>query len=446
VSSTYTTPIFNSVVTGYQYRVRAYDPGSGSPTSELLWVNSAAATLTLTQQPGSDTDTALTLGANRYAWRADSNELDIANAITIQAWVYQDSSNSGWNMVANKENSYELGTSGGKWWFGLQGSSWSGVNTNVPSHLGRWQHVAITRATNANTANFYLNGQLAWTGSADGAGTGALNNSTNPFTVGGRSLDGVTFSSFFNGKIDELRVFNIARTQAQIASDMHAYGPIDTSNLALYYDFKEGSGSTLYNRVSSASTLSDLTIVGSPTWSDVKTIDTTTLSAYTIVKFPRSYLTSSGGWRVPAGVTTVTTLTIAGGGGGGSRVGGGGGAGGYIYTPKISLTPNAIERIQIGEGGLGAQRPEISEWQGHDGQNSVFGTRTAAVGGGGGGGFNTTDNTFHEGRAGGSGGGAAPRFNIAGTWSAGIGLGTAGQGNNGGYGYTDAPYPGGGGC
>jgi hypothetical protein len=426
-SLSYTTPALSASANGNRYRVIAYDPGTGSPTSERLFSVSTGATLSVSTPLGSDTDTALTLSAGKYAWASDSNEFDVTSAITMQAWVYQTATNAGtWNMVMNKENSYELGTIGSLWYFGLQGSGgWAGVNTGIATRLNEWQHVALTRATGANTAKFYVNGQEVWSGTADGASTGNLTNSTQPFTIGGRSSDGVNFSSPFLGNIDEVRVYRSARTQAEIAADMHSYGPINTSNLALYYDFNEGSGSTLINRVSGSSSSSDLTIVGSPSWSE--NITRSTFEAYTIRTFTRSYLTSSGGWKVPAGVTQVSTLVVAGGGGGGSDEGGGGGGGGFLESTLTSLNSSHLT-VQVGQGGLGAYGgDELTK--GANGQNSVFSSLTAIGGGGGGSSVNTTS-TLRNGSSGGSGGGGAGE-NFTNRLG---GSGTPGQGFDGGAG------------
>jgi hypothetical protein len=421
---TYTTPALSLSSSGNRYRVITYDPGTGSPTSQRLFSVSTAATLSVSTPLGSDTDTALTLSAGKWAWASDSNEFDVTSAITMQAWVYQTATNAGsWNMVMNKENSYELGTIGSLWYFGLQGSGgWSGVNTGIATRLNEWQHVALTRAAGSSTANFYVNGQLVWTGTADGASTGNLTNSSEPFTIGGRSSDGVIFSSPFVGTIDEVRVFRSARTKAEIAADMHSYGPINTSNLALYYDFNEGSGDTLFNRVSGTSISSDLRV------------------AYTIRKFTRSYLTSSGGWKPPVGVSRVRALVVAGGGGGGNDEGGGGGGGGFIDTASVTVTADTTTAVIVGYGGIGAEGNDV--YYATNGQNSTFGTLIAIGGGAGGSSVNVDNASARNGTSGGSGGGGAGE-----AWAGRAGgSGTSGQGFAGGIGIVSGAGGGGGGA
>lgn len=360
---------------------------------------------TFTRGGGSETDTALTFnGSNQYAEKSDvaGSPYDITGDITLQAWVYPTSDCLSDQGVVAKFNSYMLycGSSGvWKYVFDADGLSWAGSTSGIKVRKNEWHHMAYVKS--GTTLLIYVDGYLAQSTTVGIPASMGANNDA--FQIGRFGT-----SSYFQGEIDEVRVYRSARTQSQIQSDMHTYGPISDSSLAAYYDFNEGSGTTLYNRSQSKSSVSDISIVGSPTWSDVKSVDTATFSAYTLVKFERSYLTSFGGWRVPSTISMASTLVIAGGGGGGSRVGGGGGAGGYAYFPRVVLTPSAIEPIQIGQGGLGAQRPLIDEWRGQSGQNTSFGTKVQTVGGGGGAGYDTaSNNSEHDGKPGGSGGGAS---------------------------------------
>ena len=98
----------------------------------------------------------------------------------------------------------------------------------------------------------YYNGELASTELADGAGTGALTNSSGPFQIGSRSNSvGSGFTVFFKGEIDEVRVYNVAISADQVLTDMQNYGPFNTTGLVMYFDFND-YGSSLANRSTSA--------------------------------------------------------------------------------------------------------------------------------------------------------------------------------------------------
>src|SRR5262249_39281334 len=66
----------------------------------------------------------------------------------------------------------------------------------------------------------YVNGTLV----ASQARTGAIATSTNPLTIGGDSIYGQNFA----GLIDEVRVYNVALSAAQIQSDMNTPVAADT--------------------------------------------------------------------------------------------------------------------------------------------------------------------------------------------------------------------------
>ena len=137
-------------------------------------------------------------------------------------------------------------------------------------------------------------------------------------------------------------------------------------------------------------------------------------------------------------LTEVEVLVVAGGGSGGSHTpgtstaGSGGGAGGLIYNAGYTVIPGTAITISVGAGGVGTTAG------GNVGANSVFGTLTALGGGRGTGqGYITNGN-------GGSGSGES-YYSFAGGTS--FGLGTPGQGNDGGTynSSTNPPYPAGGG-
>lgn len=148
--------------------------------------------------------------------------------------------------------------------------------------------------------------------------------------------------------------------------------------------------------------------------------------------------TSSGTFNVPLTVTVVDVLIVAGGGGGGSTGSsssdgaGGGGAGGVLYIQGMAVTPGAALPVIIGAGGAG-----VTATNGLNGSNSSF-NGAIAIGGGGGGGGTTTPTL--SGQYGGSGGGSCSRGS-----SKPAGVGTIGQGKDGGIGATNQAGGGGGG-
>jgi len=155
--------------------------------------------------------------------------------------------------------------------------------------------------------------------------------------------------------------------------------------------------------------------------------------AYTVLAGSAGTVTSTS-WTCPAGVTQIEVLVVAGGGVGGGRHAGGGGGGGVIYNSSFPVTPSTVYTVTVAASASGFALNTSYGGRGNNGNNSVFGTLTA-IGGGGGGGY-ADGNTTVDGANGGSGGGGAGAFGLSGGTGPGSigkpGLGTVGQGYNGG--------------
>ncbi|QWD03200.1 filamentous hemagglutinin N-terminal domain-containing protein [Polynucleobacter paneuropaeus] len=127
-------------------------------------------------------------------------------------------------------------------------------------------------------------------------------------------------------------------------------------------------------------------------------------------------------------LNAVSVFIVAGGGGGG--IGGGGGGG--VNQVSTLLLPSTSYVAIVGAGGaaLSGQNGHSPYVMGSNGSNSSFGN-LIAIGGGAGGAYqdaagNCPNSCWQPGAAGGSGGGGSIDWNRQG------GLGTSGQGNNGG--------------
>jgi hypothetical protein len=133
--------------------------------------------------------------------------------------------------------------------------------------------------------------------------------------------------------------------------------------------------------------------------------------------------TGNGSLGVSTAALTADILVIAGGGGAGS---GGAGAGGLVYNSSQNCIV-ATYTVTIGSGGTGGVNNTSQATNGID--SSLTGgslSLTAAVGGGKGGTANRPAINYD----GGSGGGSNQQGNPA-------GVATAGQGSNGGLGFSD---------
>ena len=148
----------------------------------------------------------------------------------------------------------------------------------------------------------------------------------------------------------------------------------------------------------------------------------------------------------PSYATSVRALVVAGGGPGGYNAGGGGGAGGLIYNAALGVTGGNAYTITVGEGGAASDDIMVFGRQGGSSSisNGVDEVVRAIGGGAGGNGYRQNNSGPRKGQDGGSGGGSAAKAPDGTTK---YGVGTTGQGNNGGVGASngDSWFGGGGG-
>ncbi len=125
----------------------------------------------------------------------------------------------------------------GELMFGIFEKEWHWARSGVVPALGRWQHIAASWG--AGGLRLYINGKLS--GGDPYNGPAPWYSVTN--LLGCSSWPG----SFFHGQIDEVRLWSIARDEAEIQGDMHQ--PVETPqpHLQGYWRF-DGQGSPVRAR------------------------------------------------------------------------------------------------------------------------------------------------------------------------------------------------------
>jgi hypothetical protein len=213
----------------------------------------------------------------------------------------------------------------------------------------------------------YLNGVASYTGTAGTVLTSTFNDSLYNFSVGVRcglaTGSTCTAAEQFIGDIDEVRVWSSARTASEIQSDMNSYAPVADSNLKLYYDMNDVSGSSVTNDISGATSGTTLSIKNSAPFSNLES--STVIGTEQIYTFTRTYLTANGGFKTPSGISIIKAVIVGGGGGGGdsaaNQTGGGGGAGGFFQNTSIAV--NGVLPIIVGTGGAGYFKGRRRRWR-----------------------------------------------------------------------------------
>lgn len=382
-----------------------------------------------------DSDSSVTLnGSNNYLYVTHSS-FGYRSSFTVQGWIRPTDVNCSNNCtIFSHDADYVFSIVSGTfqvWQYYNYNQLTGQLNTGVVPRLNEWQHVAYTYSSGAQ--KFYLNGQLVWSNTISGWSSNPTYWSNYPFKLGYHYG-----ASYFYGQMDEVRLYSTTRTESQVAADMHQWGPANTSGLVAYYDMNDISGSTVANKVTGATSATTLTMNGTMTHSAIESSSTS--SGFTTVNFPRSYLNSAGGYKIPVGVSNLQALVVGGGGGGGFDGGGGGGGGGVYQNSSMSVNENSYYEVDIGTGGRGTTgynggsgycngtwNSTVVGCSGGTGGTSRFGSVTASGGGGGGGiEANGLADSDLSANARGGGGGAGGQNSLAGVALAGSGAFTGG--------------------
>lgn len=205
-------------------------------------------------------------GEGQYVDCGNSTYYDLTNNLTIEAWIYPtDFKNDYWKNTIAAETYWDGSTYGWSFRYGSAsrtlefnmssgGNDWTDCTANNVLTLNTWQHVAATY--NGTVVKLYVNG----------AEVASLNHSISIPTTSKRLLIGAIDQTGdwrnLIGNIDQVRIWNIARSQTQIADNR--FNSVIADNLLAEFLFSTGSGTTVIN---SANSNYNATLVNA-SWSD----------------------------------------------------------------------------------------------------------------------------------------------------------------------------------
>lgn len=205
-----------------------------------------------------------TEGADPAAARAEIDfgsdpELPVGNTSrTIEYWAFVPSS----NWVGNKNTMFFYGTKLPRpaCGFGLDFGTMKGTldpftndgfdgdnaQINLPFNTDQWVHFAMT--WDGTAVNLFVNGVMKKRVTGNGAATmlkTSPSTPTSPLVIGGYPDE----EAYFSGAIDEFRVWNVARSEAEITATMKKPLVGNETGLTAYYRFDETSGTTIADSV-----------------------------------------------------------------------------------------------------------------------------------------------------------------------------------------------------
>jgi len=192
--------------------------------------------------------------------------IDFTTAVTLEAWVYRTDTPSSQARIVGKGDYYLLYTQGSNNKVNFYGSALSPnqltANTALP--LNEWAHVAATFGSGAR--KIYLNGKL----DNSDTPTGSFGVDDGELTIGNYRSPAESYR--FRGKIDDVKVYDYARTAAQIMVDYNAgsaahlgdgVDPNEGNAPILYLPFDENTGTATYDKSGSGN---NGTLTAGPTW------------------------------------------------------------------------------------------------------------------------------------------------------------------------------------
>ncbi len=201
----------------------------------------ATATLTVGIKPPGN---ALTFkGSGDFVQIGTANTFDARTMKTIEAWIKFSDLNAVQEIISKStgSNGLELIIYNGQLAVFAMGSQQDRHVDYPTSNLvaDRWYHVAATHNGPNSTLTLYLNGVSVGTPVQTPSG---MTNSSNSLHLGKWNENGNlgTAGRYFTGSLDEVRIWNVQRSQADIQAGI--YGEIDptTAGLQAYYRFSEG--------------------------------------------------------------------------------------------------------------------------------------------------------------------------------------------------------------
>ncbi|MBT5713086.1 choice-of-anchor D domain-containing protein, partial [Candidatus Poribacteria bacterium] len=193
-------------------------------------------------------DQALTFdGSTSYVDMGDAAALKITGPLTIETWFRTTQAVGNYITLMGKWHSGGSNASYGLSWRDADGLVFiinDNTNAVVSAASGQfyndalWHHAA--GVWDGTDARLYVDGDLV--GSVTGGGA-PVSDTTLPFILGSDAV--LDFTRFFQGDLDEARVWNVARTPDEIRATMNV-PPVNTDpGLVAHWDFDDGTATDL---------------------------------------------------------------------------------------------------------------------------------------------------------------------------------------------------------
>ena len=199
-------------------------------------------------------------GNDDYILVPDNEALDLTQNYTLEAWIFPES----FSWLAGIISKYQTSAANGYMLRLTHQSPYSGIgfDETVTStdvlNSNQWYHIAAVN--NGGSRKLYVNG-VEHNLSGSPLNVSANNN---PLRIGSDYA-----SRYFDGRIDEVRVWNVPRVQDDIIATMDTELSGTETGLVAYYTFNEGSGIILNDQTGNGH---NGTLIGGASWASGYTL------------------------------------------------------------------------------------------------------------------------------------------------------------------------------
>jgi glucose/arabinose dehydrogenase len=191
----------------------SFDEGLGASAADASGNGNTGAIGSASWIPTGKFSNALSFnGTSSFVNVSDAPSLDLTTAMTLEAWVYPTAGGNNWRDVVYKANdTYYLESDSGT------GAPVVGSNFSGPAYapsalpLNVWSHLAASY--DGTALRLFVNGIQVVSEPV----IGQIAPSTGALSIGGNSL----YGQFFEGRIDEVRIYKSARSASEIQTDMN---------------------------------------------------------------------------------------------------------------------------------------------------------------------------------------------------------------------------------
>jgi hypothetical protein len=180
-------------------------------------------------------------GYDDYVSLPNESNFDFTSTITIEVWLNVDAFDKDWQAIVTKgDGAWRLHRYGATNHiaFGTSGLSNVDLEGTTDVNDGQWHHVA--GVFDGSTKYLFVDGNL----DASVGATGSI--TANDYLVN-IAENAESTGRYFNGLIDEVRIWNIARTQTQIQDNMNTVMTGNESGLVAYYKFDQSDSPYLWD-------------------------------------------------------------------------------------------------------------------------------------------------------------------------------------------------------